>query len=108
MGYTDMGKRSLKEQLRVIATSDILVSPSGAQLSLVFGLPRCGALLIILPTAVSLKYYFSTMALSAGVTALMMHYNESRFNTNPICLLPSGVAGAVSMLHDLRQKCMSR
>jgi len=101
-------RKPFVEQLLFMTNHDILISPTGAQLSLVFALPRCGSLLMLIRERMLLLLYFTTLAVSAGATASILQYPLNMTVSNGICLQPSGIAQEVEKLQDLRQGCVSR
>jgi Glycosyltransferase 61 len=114
---------TFEEQIRFFATTDILISPHGAQLIGIPFMPDCGIVFEIFPVGYYLPYYFGSLASAAGLMhsftistnsddwrsecMVNMKDRKSRqsVRNKPICIDPVSVAGSVLSLVDSWKQC---
>ena len=61
------GEHSFREQVAEVATSDIVISPHGGQLTSIFLMPRCGAVVELFSKGYYVPEYFGSLAASSGI-----------------------------------------
>lgn len=96
--------KTFVQQLSFMTKTDILFTPSGAQVSLVFAMPRCGALLLGLTETGELIHYFSTMATDSGIISSRVWMAGGKGGDN--CIDPTYVVTKVRYLQKMRYDCL--
>jgi Glycosyltransferase 61 len=121
--------KSFEEQVQMFASTDIIISPHGAQLTGLPFAPPCGSLLELFPPNFLHHDYFGALASSAGLDYHYMRIDSgenvfSSLRTNGsghlslmrrtafrrvnLCPSPDGVVDAVQVLIDRWHQCICR
>jgi hypothetical protein len=113
------------EQISFFASTDILISPHGAQLVGIPFMPDCGAVFEIFPAGYYFPYYFGSLASAAGLNhaflsitntgdweAESIHGMQNRetrqyFRNHPLCPDLDNIVDAVQRLVLQRKQCLS-
>jgi Glycosyltransferase 61 len=114
------------EQITFFATTDIIISPHGAQLTGIPFMPRCGIIYEIFPTGYYLPYYFGSLASASGLQhgytittntsnsvdwkvecteSMQDRKSRQSVRNKPICVDPQSIAKSVLTLVDSWKQC---
>lgn len=112
---------SFADQVAFYASTDLVISPHGAQLTGLPFLPECGAVLEIFPDNYYYQSFFGSLAEAAGIVQYTMYLSDDNANWNAtirergkvrrkarqvnLCPLESKVVDAVNLMVTNWHKC---
>jgi len=115
-----MDGKTFAEQVQVMANSDLLISPHGAQLTSIPFLPACAMVIEIFPLGYFVPEYFGSLAVSSGhvhrfitpsrQTASSVRFWRRRQRGRNVCVAPQPlrqniVPSIMEMVEEWRECC---
>jgi Glycosyltransferase 61 len=118
---------TFRDQIQLFSSTDILISPHGAQLTGIPFMPNCAEIFEIFPAGYYLPYYFGSLASASGLQHAFTSSTSSSVNwkdesirgmkdrksrqsvrNTPICISPDTIVDAVRDLVTSWKKCHSK